>query len=300
MLDFYAVTRQGTLSFDLERIRLERPVQEDLSAQFEAQAAEFVGADCEPLPFSCQHRIERDSKEVFCVDAFQIPKYLRPALDEPAAIGELRAPFTTAAPQVKAIVGVDATNESFFFQYFERRRILDRRRVFIFNGSSFNSIEYPAVMLDEHLVASIVDNRLCFKSFHRTNQFLDLSDLYATATDVEVSEVLSHPKLLADSAAIVDSGIANRTRQQFSRLIHLGILDRDGVTPDRIRNGARKYEGLESIRVRNFNGQRLVEVPTEKRVLAKFLKFLCEELYVGDLTGDQRSTNSSRVEVPSS
>lgn len=299
MLNFYAVTRQGTLTFELQRIRLERPVQKSLTEQFDEQASELTGLDCEPIPFSCQHRIEPSSNEAFCVPDFSLPEYLRPALDEPAAIPDLTSPFTTDAPQVKAIVGVDTQSESFFFQYFERRRILDNKLVYIFNGRSFNSLDYPAVLIDERLAASIVGDELRFKSFHRTNQFLDLSELYAEATDGEVSAVLGHSKLLCDAGVILGGGISNRTRQQFSRLIHLGILDRDGVTPDRIRNQAKKYEGLDSIRVRVTDNIRQVEVPTEKRMLAKFLKFLCEELYVGDLTGDQRSTNSSRVEVPS-
>ena len=294
MANFFAVTKSGRATFALQRIRLQRNVQVQLTDLFDEQANDFVGVHVNSVGFTPTYTIANNEEEVFAILNFDLPEFLVEALNAPQGIPDLE-PFQDDSPQVKAIVGVDADEERFFFQYFERQRILESRRLLIFRNNVFNSVEEPAVTVDNRLAATIVDGELRFKSFHRVRQFLDLSAVFSDATDDSIRQVLQHPKLICDNPDQITARMSNRLRKRFANLIATGILEEDSVTPQLIQTRCRRYSGLENIGTRGRSGQRRLILPEELSTLEKLIRFMCEELYVGDLTGQERLTNSSRI-----
>ncbi|MFN3194044.1 MAG: hypothetical protein ACE361_26280 [Aureliella sp.] len=294
-LTFFAVTRVGSGPSELQRIHVERSVQEQLSELFDEQSEEFTGVDVEPIQFSPTYRIDRSDNEVFAVSEFEIPEFLSEALEAHESIEDLQNPFTPQAPRVKAIVGVDAESGAFFFQYFERRRILDSRRLFLFRNDRFSAVEEPAITVDDKLVATIIDGELRFKSFYHVRQFLDLSILFEDATDESIHKFLEHPKLHVEDIEALIPRLSTRMRKRFAVVLATGILDDQNITPQLIQTRAKKYTGLENLRLKGPASSRKIVLPSELAKLEKLLRFVCEELYVGDLTGSERITNSSRV-----
>lgn len=292
---FFAVTKAARGALELQRVRVEQDVQVQLTELFDEQRAEFNGIDVNPIAFSPTYRIQSADREVFAIENFELPDFLQEAIDAHQGIDDLVAPFTEAAPQVKALVGIDVDASAFYFQFFERKRILDSRYLLIFRGNTFNSIDEPAVQVDNHLSATIVDGTLRFKSFHRVRQFLDLSGIFNEATDDAIRQVLDHPKLLVENPDVLVAGMSSRLRKRFATLIATGILDNEEVTVQLIQRRAARYSNLDGLQTRGPANARRLVLPPEKARLEKLLRFMCEELFLGDLTGREKLANSSRV-----
>src|SRR5207244_7015042 len=65
---------------------------------------------------------------------------------------------------------------------------------------------HPGVTISDHLTAVIVGTDLLFRSFQRTNQFLDLTPYFKEATDAEIKTLLNHVTFFKnDSDAIIRS-----------------------------------------------------------------------------------------------
>ncbi len=293
-LSFYAVTRTGSTPFELQKVPLERPVQDELTSQFEEQSREFVGLDVKLIEFDANYKIQNDDNEVF-VETFVLPEFLSVAINATDEdIDDLQSPFTPDAPMVKAIVGVDAEAESFYFQLFEKRQILESTRCLLFRGDTFNRIQEPVITMGTRLAATIVDGELRFKSFHIARRFLDLSELFNDATDESITELLGHSKLHVVDAAAITSRLSSRLRKRFASVIASGILDEDRISPQMIQSRAKKYTNLDGLKLQGPAKAHRLVLPDDLATLERLLRFLCEELYVGDLTERERVTNSSR------
>ncbi len=164
----------------------------------------------------------------------------------------------------------------------------------IFKGGMFQKLDDPGITIDNHLAAVIADGKLMFRSFHRVRQFLDLEDFFKEATDSDIKSVLSHEKLLVEDADSVLWSLSTRMRKRFSILIDSEILDHEKVTPEKIQNRARKFDGLD-VKLKGSAGSRKVIFPTDAKTMGLFLRFLAEELYISELTEQAREANSSRA-----
>ena len=294
-LNFYAIEKSD--DFRLSRVRLTQDVQTQLSELFEEQRLALEGPEVKPIGFEPDYK--PDDNEVFAAE-YATPEFLSDAIDCPEQIDDLHLPFTTLAPVVKGIVGVDPHAQSFYFQHFNGSLILDRRRVLLYRGDTFNNLDSPGITVAGKMAATLVDGSLRFKSFSTTRQFLDLRSLFQEATAEEIEVFLNHEKFHIDSADELVGRLSDRLRKRFAVVIHSEILENPKVTPRLIQQQGKKYAGLEDLRYSNKDGSTRLILPTELSRLEKLLRFLAEELYIGDLTGNERVSNSSRTVVKAS
>lgn len=290
-LQFFAVIRNTDMSHDLRRVTMTHGLQSDLSQIFLLQANEFQPEDTRELSFSPSYTPQRD--EVVALSGFQLPEHLQRAIDAPQEFDEISVPFTPQAPMVKAILAVDTSSKRFYFQYFDRSRILKKDFTAIFKGGTFQKLDDPGITIDNHLAAVIEGNKLVFRSFHRVRQFLNLDEFFKEATDDDIKTILSHDKLEVDEADAILASLSARMRKRFSIVMAIGILDHEKVTPERIQSRAKKFDGLD-VKLVGKPGNRRVIFPQDASTMGLFLRFLSEELYISELTDQAREANSSR------
>lgn len=290
-LQFFAVIYTPDMVFDLRRVSLSRTLQLDLSRLFVEQAREFLGNNIAAIEFSPSYTPHHD--EVVVIRGFALPNHLQRALEAPQEFDDLSFPFTPQAPMVKAILAADIHKRELYFQYFDRSRILRKDRTAIFKSGMFQKLDEPGITIDSHLSALIADGNLHFRSFHRVRQFLDLGDFFKEATNEDIESLLSHDKLDVGDPDNVLSSLSDRMRRRFSIVMATGILDHEKVTPERIQSRAKKFDNLD-VKLSGKAGNRKVIFPTDATTMGLFLKFLSEELYISELTDQQREANSSR------
>lgn len=289
MLEFFVVTRESNLDFDLQRIPMTQPVQSDLTTLFEKQRDAFAGTDTELIEFEPTFSPKKD--ELFEIADFMLPTIYPTALSTPQAFDELDNAFQDTAPIVKAIVGVDNSDKCFYFQSFNRSHILDLRRTLFLRSNTFQQMKQPAVQIDSKLAAVFRDGNLYFRSFTAVRQFLPLEDVFTEATDEDVRLVLEHDKLFVGDADTVVSNLTPRARKKFSLVIASKILDHSKATPKRIQNRSKKFDGLD-IKTKSVEGVLRIIFPDTNVKIEYLLRFLAEEFYISQITEQPRATNS--------
>ena len=134
---FFAVTRAPDLTHALQKVAISKDLQTELSKLFEEQSSEYLGERVETKSFTPTYT-PLDG-EVIEIDTFGLPDHLQKALSAPQEFPDLSMPFTDAAPVIKAILAVDSKDQRFYFQYFDRSRILRRSATAIFKAECFKS-----------------------------------------------------------------------------------------------------------------------------------------------------------------
>lgn len=296
---FFVVTRTPSLGIELQRVLVSSDLQQELSKLFLEQAAEYTSSSVEKRPFCATYTPAKN--EVVSIANFPIPAELVRAAQTPQELSVIQMPFTDQAPLVKAVLAVDDGNVSgtrrFFFQHFDRSHILKPQRTFLFQSGMFNQLTDPGVTLSDHLTAVIVGTELLFRSFQRTNQFLDLSPFFKEATDTEIKSLLEHDTFFQNDSDVIIALCKPAMRKRFSAILHSKVLDHALATPDRIRNKAKRF-GI-TLQTRVISGTKKLVFPDNQIAAGKLLQYLAEELYFSDLTEQPREANSHRpIDVP--
>ena len=156
----------------------------------------------------------------------------------------------------------------------------------------FHQLADPGVTISDRLTAVIVGTELLFRSFQRTNQFLDLTAHFKEATDAEIKTLLSHPSFSQTDPDAILKACKPAMRKKFSAILFSKVLDNEKVTPDRIQRGAKKF-GIR-LQVKAESGTRKLVFPENTPEAMKLLQYLAEELYISDLTEQPFETNSHR------
>jgi hypothetical protein len=293
-LQFFVVTRKTSLEFDLQRVFVAGDLQESLTGVFLEQSQEFTSGDVERRSFCATYKPSQE--EVVSISPFPLPALLERAARNPQEFPGIQMPFTDNGPVVKAILAVDAGLDSgtkrFFFQHFDKTHILKQRRTFLFRSGMFHELTDPGVTISDHLTAVIVGKELLFRSFQRTNQFLDLTGLFKEATDTEIKTLLAHDCFCKNDSDAILAACKPAMRRKFSAILNSKVLDHPKATPDRIRNGAKKF-GI-TLQIKVVSGSRKLVFPEDQQEAMKLLQYLAEELYFSDLTEQPYETNSHR------
>jgi hypothetical protein len=296
---FFVVTRTPSMDMDLQRVVVTSDLQVSLSEQFLEQGEEFTATDVQKRSFHGTYKPNKD--EVVAIRPFPIPALLGRAAKNPQEFSEIQMPFTEHGPLVRAILGVDDGKTSgvmrFFFQHFDKTHILKPKRTFLFQSGMFNELTHPGVTISDHLTAVIVGTELLFRSFQRTNQFLDLTPHFKEATDGEIKALLSHATFFKNDSDAIIAICKPAMRKRFSAILNAKVLDHPLATPDRIRNRAKRF-GID-LQTKVVSGSKKLVFPEDRGEAMKLLQYLAEELYFSDLTEQACETNSHRpLELP--
>jgi hypothetical protein len=155
-------------------------------------------------------------------------------------------------------------------------------------------MEDPGVKIADRLAAVITGGKLFFRSYNRTNQFLDLTDHFREASDHDITTILKHDKITKTNAEYIISLCRPMMRKKFSAIMFTGVLDKAQATPERIQAGMRRFfEVAIEIKTKPSGDQQIV-FPTDPMEMSHLLEYLTDSVYESDLTGEHRSSNSHR------
>jgi hypothetical protein len=282
------------MEFDLLRVAVTHDLQANLTEMFLRQAEDFIGPTVQKHPFYATYKPNKD--EVVSINRFPLPPLLDRASKNPQEFSPIEMPFQTTGPIVKAILAVDDGYQSggkhFFFQHFDNSHILKQSRTVLFRSGMFHQLTEPGVTISDHLTAVIAGEALIFRSYFRTNQFLDLTDYFKEATDTEIKRLLGHPLFYPNDADAILSTCRSATRKKFSAILFSKVLDHEKASPDRIQRGAKKF-GI-NLTIKMDRKERRLVFPQNPEEVTKLLQYLAEELYISDLTERPFETNSHR------
>lgn len=298
---FFVVTRTPSLEFDLQRVTTTSDLQASLTEMFFGQAQEFVGPEVKKRDFCGTYKPSKE--EVVSISPFSVPPLLERAAKNPQEFSEIQMPFQAGGPIVKAILAVDDGQHSgtrrYFFQHFDGTHILKPKRTFLFHSGMFHQLTHPGVTVADRLTAVLIGTELSFRSFFRTNQFLDLTSYFREANDTEIKTLLGHSLFYKADPDTILTSCKPLMRKKFSAILHSKILDHPKATADRIQKGAKKF-GI-TLQIKVDAGSRKLVFPANLDDATKLLQYLAEELYISEVTEQPCETNSYRplpISVP--
>ncbi|MDB5350078.1 MAG: hypothetical protein JWN86_1325 [Planctomycetota bacterium] len=295
-MQFYVVTRDQSGGFDLQRLDLESSLQVRLTQEFLKQSKEFVDVGIQKLSFHATFTPSPDS--ITSISPFDIPLILSRGMDKPQEFHKIQMPFTPKAPVVRAILGIDngtvTGQKGYYFQHFDRSHILQTGSTVLFRGGMFYSMVDPGVKIADRLMAVISGNELLFRSYFKTNQFLDLSAHFREASDEDITTVLQHEKLTKADPSLIIKMCKPVMRKKFSAILFTKVLDHEKATPDRIQGGMKRFFGVKLDIKIDRTGKRRIVFPIDPLEVGHLLAYLTDSVYESDLTGEHRTSNSHR------
>ncbi len=295
LFDFYVIVREQDLSLTLKKIPSDQSVQRNLTTVFTNQLQTFLNIDTEHRAFDPSFTPKKN--DMFEAKDFELPECYPQTLVTPETFEDLKWKVKTLGPIVKAVVAVDNENQSFYFQQFANRHVLDTKRTMFLSGYNFQMLKQHAVQIDNKLTAVFRDGNLYFKSLYAVRQFLPMDGLFRDATKEDIRQALSSKLFHVDDMDAVIDGLSDRSRKKFSIIMASKILEHKEATPKRIKETSAKFRGIE-IELKQVKGKHRIVFPEKPRQIEYLLRFLAEDFYTSPLTQQPRATNSHESYKP--
>ena len=284
-VNLYAACRIGD-DLTCKGVSLGSDVQEQVAKIFRNQAEQFRKGVEEEIAFDGSWK--PDDNELLTV---HIPISAQPILDaidrDFMSLDQIDV-GTFDKEGIKALFIAIRDNDEpvVYIQRFTAQQLLERKFTLVLDRNAFRRLSSPAFTLDTSLTCIIESDKVKFKSLQKLRSIIDVAELYHKATDEEVRRFAHH-----DRFTVFDQNeFVNNADQQIRKHIHdivtSEILEKHDV--DTIR-GAAESTGL-SIAIENGK----IVLPTQKRELKNFLRFLQESRYRGPISGTTYVTNSRR------
>jgi len=262
---------------------------QSLSDLFDEQSKNFIKDDTIKVRFS-ESCFKADSGTILFVEQYHLPTIYRRALDDSSSIPRFTMSKTDAV-HIRSIFAIDTneqTGESILFQSSGATKILDTNRTLFYRDDSFHKLNEPGFIIDSQLAAIFKDGRLYFRSYSVVNRFLDLMGYLHAATNPQIRDFLNSPLFVCDDIDAVLDCSDDWMRRRFTSIQTLGTLK--NLNAKTAAKKAKKYKI--DLSLADKNGKKAFIVPKDKKEIKQLLRFLNEEYYTGELTGNQYLTNS--------
>ena len=277
-----------------ERIRLERSLQDEVTAMFAEQADAFLSDDFERIEFNSKANYRLEREQVFVIKGLALPSHYSEAALKPHSVEDFtltRKPL----PQIATVFATEATAQTVnrvLFQQFRSPQLLDKRFALFWSQNQFQRISNDGFSLAHELAAIHQDGNLYFRSLAVVNRFFDLAEFQPEATLAEITSFVGNALFTMDDESEIlriiecDGWLRRRVASiQSSSILH-------AVKPRQAANKAKVFD-IE-IEVPRINGKDRIRLPKEKKKLKAVVKFLNEEYFHGELTSQLYETNSLR------
>lgn len=280
-------------------IRIPREDRESLAEDVDEERKDFLSR--ESKPFDPGYKLEDD--EVFKIENFTLPDHLVWAAQNAENCGDLQR--AEIKPQtVKAVAGISLeganTAESSevrvaTFKSLTRSQILDAsRKVFQWTLDTFERRSDPSLIIPEGLDAVYSEGSLYFKTFRKTNGFLDLTGEFQELTNEAVQGVLDGVGWLSYQDEDVPlEKVLNQTNRRLFSLIN-ATEDFAELGLDLVKNKALDL-GFPFRTTSGEDGDEVMLLPSSSIEMKAHLEFLLQRFYPGIFDGRLRRSNSSEV-----
>lgn len=289
--NFFALIKEENGNCEIRRIRVNQPLQIELTQIFENQRDIFEMNVVNEIVFNGDWK--PDDNEVLTIDDLPEARLMKDAINANASsFSDLNIAQFSNKPIRAIFTGRTVNGETeVYVQKFSSRQALSLSQLPIIRmqtGNTFIKTTDDTFTIDSKLVAIIEDNKTKFKSFHNARMVFDLSTHYKEATDDDLSQMIQHSSLeVSDQDSFIDEADA-----QVRKMVH--SIERSGVlnnyTVHQISSAAANFP---SVPLSVNNGK--IALPSDKKQLKEILHFLLEDIYKGALSGSDYLTNSKRL-----
>lgn len=280
---FFAVL--GYKEQPVRRLVIEESAQDEITREFsnqretfykEKSVIEFKGGN-----FNC------DSEEIFCAKNFVLTH--QDCYDDYHSL-EVFRPGNNRTERIKAIVALDTDSRDLMFQSYHSLVTMGAGRFsFLFSNNTFKRINSFAVAVGTKLAALYHDNDLYFHSVQAIQSFINISEAYKAASNVEIMKLLEHPKLTCDNPNNLLGIVNTKTRKLFSMLGDSSAIANENLSAEKIGEIAEKNGVLLDVQ-----DGKIVIPSANKGELTAALDFLAENVFIGPLSNERYVTNSKR------
>lgn len=276
----------------VRRIPLTAALNVELAELFAEQQATMLG-DKQQLEFTGSYNV--DEGEIFTIADYPLPPTISEAVSNPLTCQMLN--LNTETHRIKALFsGVwSATHKVVNFQVFDTGKLLSRGFTLIGSGDTYKKLEEPGLVLQDKLTAHFNSETLYFTSYHNTKRFLDLSDFYHEATNIEIDAFTKFELFSFENKASFKSDADSIIRKKIGLMLKNDVLK--GITVSEIQTVANNFntelpeEHHISICI-DDDGKLLI--PEDKKQLKELIRFLDEDYVTAPLTKRKCLTNSKQ------
>jgi hypothetical protein len=270
--NFYAILKDDSI----RKINLLQTVTDSIKNVFISNGSLLLNDDTTEIKFDGNYIVEED--EVLYVE-MNLPDNVAEAYSNSIGINVL----DLDVDEVKTIFWVE--NDVYYFQNFDRRKLLQNKNVIFWNSTSFDKLTEKALIVENVVNAIHKDSKFYFVSYANANKVFSLLDFFEAASDEQIDEFVKTDQLEADADWL--KGNANSLlRKQITLVMKSSTLE--NMSPRRIVNAAKKFK----LTIPLVNGK--LQLPNNKKQCRDILTFLNEQFYIGLITGNKYRTNSKR------
>jgi hypothetical protein len=289
MFQFLAIV-DGDEGRGVRRIPVEGDLQRDLSQEFERQRNNLLPEGVEVIPYEPSYKPD---DEVFVLESYALPGYLRAALEAPDALPGL-GDADLEGGKVKSLFGARLGSRNprqIIFQSFNAGQVLRRSVKYLFLGAeTFQRSDRVGLRIDEKVTAVIEDGNLYFQSEDLVRRYLELDAYFQEATDEDIGKLLQHPSIAPAKADVVIDLADRWSRRKFTSIRERDILGK--VPVSEIVKVGRKFGVVVATKI--VKGKKKIVFPDDKREMKALLRFLDEDLLESPLTDARYQVSSKR------
>ncbi|MFY8097918.1 MAG: hypothetical protein ACOVMH_08890 [Flavobacterium sp.] len=270
--DFFAILKDNSI----RKIDLLQGITEDIRNVFISNGLELLNHQTEEIELNGEYKV--DDNEILFVE-MSLPSYLLEATLNPIGTNVLNL----GIDDIRAIYWVE--DGVYYFQNFDRRKLLQNRSVIFWSGNSYNKLTEHALIVENVVHAIHRDGKFYFKSYVNANKIFSLIDFFQEATNEQIVEFSTNDKLQIDVDWLKNN--ANTLlRKQITLIQNSKILET--IKPKKIVTSAKKFNLLI-----DFQDGKLV-MPNDLKKCKDILSFINEQYFIGIITGNKYRTNSKR------
>lgn len=286
MTTLYAVCRTGG-PLVVKHVQLANQVQQQVAAQFDAQATAFNHGINNEHDFDGDWKPDPDELLV-ARQLVEAQTLLQAAAQNAVALPVLDVlNFGTEGVKGLFVVTGQGAQRKLLLQAFSPQQILSGNKVLLHDGNVFRALQDPAFSLGSQLVATIdAQGDIRFKSFHMLRRIFDLSNFFQQATDADLQTFCGHASLSFGNANAFVADADETIRKSVHAITQADVLGQFNVAAIDARAQAIGFPITVTAN--------RIEVPPGRRATKELLGFLLDRVYRGPLNQQLFITNSRR------
>lgn len=276
----------------LRRIPMERSLQNTITNLFERQAGEFTSDNVERVDFDAGYKL--DDGELFVIRPFPLPSYIDEGVAAPTGVQVLQQEDLREGA-IKALAAVRihraGGRPQLLFQTFTARQLLSRDRFsLLFSGNTFTRLEQEGLSIGDRVAAVYDGANLLFDNFAIASRFLDLTNYFREATDLEVNKFIGFRLWQCEDPSAVLGAADGWVRRKVSSIRASGVLD--ALTVKKLLETASHY-GIR-LETTGRGSRARVTMPLERQAIKNLIRLIDEDYLDSPLTGSRFQVSSKR------
>ncbi|WP_179091358.1 Kiwa anti-phage protein KwaB-like domain-containing protein [[Flexibacter] sp. ATCC 35208] len=272
--DFYALLENG----EVKKVGLDPAATDSFGNIFITNGEALMAMD--KISFDGNSLLDVD--EVYVIKPFALPKELDAAVANPLGLELLDLKHD----KIKSIFWYDSNNKRYYFQNFDRRKLLINKHLLFFSNGLFRELKDDVLMVDNTVNAIYEGGQFFFHSYANANKIFSLIEFYHEATDGDMKNFSANSYVLMDENWLLDN--ANSIiRKHITLILKSGVLD--NANTKKIQRTAKKFK----LKIELDKNSKII-FPQNQKECRDILSYLNEQYYIGLITGKQYRTNSKR------